>query len=77
MEEWRIDNQDSVFIVDEEDNLIAICLNETEAPMLAAAPQMVEALQAARVILSELDTPQSRATLEMVSRVLLKVNPWH
>lgn len=77
MEDWRIDRQDSVFIVDEEDNLIAICLAEIDAPMLAAAPRMVEALQAAQVILSELDTPQSRATLEMVSRVLMKAHPWH
>jgi hypothetical protein len=77
MEEWTIDNQNSAFIVDEESNLIAICLDELDAPMLAAAPRMVEALQAARVILSELDTPQARATLEMVSRALSKVNPWH
>lgn len=77
MENWTIDAQNSVFIVDEEDNLIAICLDETEAPMLAAAPQMLEALKAARIALLEVDTQQSRAALEMVSRALAGLSSWH
>lgn len=77
MENWTIDAQNSVFIVDEEDNLIAICIDEAEAPMLAAAPRMMEALKAARIALLEVDTQQSRAALEMVSRALAGLNQWH
>lgn len=77
MESWIADEQQSFFVTDDEDNLIAICLDPDDAKLMAAAPRMLESLQAARAILLEIDTPQSRTVLESVTRVLAEINSWH
>lgn len=76
-EKWAVDPQQSFFVVDDEDNLIAICLDQEDAKLMSAAPRMMESLQAARAILLEMDTPQSRTVLESITRILADINSWH
>ncbi len=76
-EKWVVDPQQSFFVVDDEDNLIAICLDQDDAKLMSAAPRMLESLQAARAILLEMDTPQSRTVLESITRILADINSWH
>lgn len=76
-EKWAVDPQQSFFVVDDEDNLIAICLDQDDAKLMSAAPRMLESLQAARAILLEMDTPQSRTVLESITRILADINSWH
>lgn len=76
-EKWVVDPQQSFFVVDDEDNLIAICLDPDDAKLMSAAPRMMESLQAARAILLEMDTPQSRTALESITRILADINSWH
>lgn len=70
MADWFAESQPATFIIDGEDSIVAIALDEGDAKLLAASPRLLKALHAARVLIAETDTPQSRAVLLMIDKAI-------
>jgi len=70
MNNWIVDPMPSYFVIDEEDNLVAIALDPEDAKLLAASSRLLNAVHAARTLIVESDSPQARAVLLMIDKAI-------